>query len=63
MISQIFSSFSKLTSIKSTKSVGKSFTSISFICSSIIAHSTVDFDEPIKDRGIFVVIFSHLVIA
>jgi hypothetical protein len=49
IISQVVFSFDRSTSNHSTKSVGKHFTSISFICSSRRAHSFFTaFDELIK---------------
>ncbi|MDR1987376.1 MAG: hypothetical protein LBQ24_00980 [Candidatus Peribacteria bacterium] len=62
-MSQIFSSLSKLTSIESTKSLGKTFIFNSFKCSSIIAHSIEALAVPTKDKCMFVVTFSPFVIA
>jgi len=48
--SPIFSNFDKSTSKESTKSLGNTFTSISFKCSSKIAHSFTAFEVPTKDK-------------
>ena len=53
----------KSTSIASTKFLGNTLTSISFICSSIIAHSLAAGDCPTKFKATLVLTFSPLVIA
>jgi hypothetical protein len=48
--SPISANFDKSTSKESTKSLGKTFTSTSLICSSKIAPSFTAFELPIKDK-------------